>query len=91
MWICNRDGLSPTAVFEPLRRLILDELQKTRAERMQQGFLFSASHLNFLWDQAMQQGIMKSPRTSIDCLQVAREKMPVNPALKDCLAEFLEQ
>jgi hypothetical protein len=44
----DRHDLSPRAAFEPLRRTLLDQIQISQDQWMQQGLLFSAQHLNHL-------------------------------------------
>ncbi|KAF7589431.1 hypothetical protein BBP40_004301 [Aspergillus hancockii] len=87
----GRHGLSRTAVYEPLRRLLLDELQDNRSKRQEQGLLFSASHLSFFWDRTLRDGVTRLPPAAIDCLHIAREILPVSELWKGCLSEFLEQ
>lgn len=87
----DRHELSPVAAFDPLRRLLVDELHTSRAQRIQHGLLFSAFHLNFLWNRTLQQCVLTSSTVRIDSLQIARERLPVNTSFSDCLAEFLEQ
>lgn len=85
----DRHGLSPCAAFEPLRRTLLDQIQISRDQRVQQGLLFSARHLNYLWNRTLGGGQLVTPQARIDCLQIAQEKLPVDPALGQRLAEFL--
>jgi hypothetical protein len=85
----DRHDLSPRAAFEPLRRTLLDQIQISRDQRMQQGLLFSAQHLNHLWNRTLCGGQLVAPEARIDCLQIAREKLPVDPSLGHRLAEFL--
>lgn len=85
----DRHDLSPCAAFEPLRRTLLDQIQISRDQRMQQGLLFSARHLNYLWNRTLSGGQLVAPQARIDCLQIAREKLPVDPSLGHRLAEFL--
>lgn len=86
----DRHELSPTAAFDPLRRMLVGELHNSRAQRIQHGLLFSAFHLNFLWNRTLQQCLLASSVARIDCLQIARERLPVKASFKDCLVEFLE-
>lgn len=85
----DRHDLSPRAAFEPLRRTLLDQIQISRDRRMQQGLLFSARHWNHLWNQTLCGGQLVTPQARIDCLQIAREKLPVDLSLGHRLAEFL--
>lgn len=87
----DRHQLSPAAAFEPLHRLLLDDLHISRTRRNEQGLLFSAVHLNFLWNRALQQGFLASRIARVDCLQVARERLPVNPSFQSHLVNYLEQ
>jgi hypothetical protein len=85
----DRHDLSPRAAFEPLRRTLLDQIQISRDQRMQQGLLFSARHLNYLWNRTLGGGQLITPQARIDCLQIAREQLAVDPSLGHRLAEFL--
>ncbi|KAJ5142514.1 uncharacterized protein N7515_001301 [Penicillium bovifimosum] len=87
----DRCGLSPTAAFEPLRRLILNETQEIRAEQSHEGLLFSATHLNTLWTQTLRLEIGPSDATVLDCLEVARENQRLNNITTECLVEFISQ
>jgi hypothetical protein len=84
----DRHDLSPRAAFEPLRRTLLDQIQISRDQRMQQGLLFSAQHLNHLWNRTLCGDQLVTPEARIDCLRIAREKLPVDPSLGPRLAEF---
>ncbi|KAL2783605.1 hypothetical protein BJX66DRAFT_344781 [Aspergillus keveii] len=85
----DRHDLSPPAAFEPLRRTLLDQIQISREQRMQQGLFFSAQRLNHLWNRTLCGGQLVTPEARIDCLQIAQEKLPVDPSLGHRLAEFL--
>jgi hypothetical protein len=64
----DRHDLSPRAAFEPLRRTLLDQIQSSRDQGMQQGLLFSAQHLNHLWNRTLCGGQLVAPEAHIDCL-----------------------
>ncbi|KAJ6033832.1 hypothetical protein N7444_011603 [Penicillium canescens] len=87
----SRRDLSPPAAYEPLRRLILDELQETRMELIQQHMSFSAFHLNVLWSQSFQLCAGNSYHGDLDCLLAARKNFPPTAAIVDCLNEFFSQ
>lgn len=87
----NRFELSPSAVYEPLRRLILEEVQETRMELTQQHLLFSAFHLSALWSQHIQLCLGDWYSDGLDCLLFARKYFPPKTAIVDCLTEYLSQ
>ncbi|KAH8430135.1 uncharacterized protein LDX57_007805 [Aspergillus melleus] len=84
----GRHQLSPSALYASLQRLLLDGLQDSRAELIQQGLLFSAVHLKFMWNRCLGQSLLH-PDTRINCLSIARERLPVPFAFHDGLAELL--
>ncbi|CAG8272590.1 unnamed protein product [Penicillium salamii] len=84
----GRFDLSPPAAYEPLRRLVLNEIHEIRIELSNHQLLFSASHLNALWSQHVQLG---AGDTYLDCLMAARKNFPPTPAIVDCLMEFVSQ
>ncbi|KAH8430231.1 uncharacterized protein LDX57_007900 [Aspergillus melleus] len=84
----DRHQLSPSALYAPLQRLLLDGLQDSRAERIKQGLLFSAVHLKFMWHRCLVQSLLH-PVAQINCLSLARERLPVPFAFHDGLAELL--
>ncbi|KAL2801491.1 hypothetical protein BJX63DRAFT_438836, partial [Aspergillus granulosus] len=71
----DRHQLSGPALFAPLRRLLLDELEHSRTELMQRGLLFSAVHLAFLWRRSLRETFGPTA-LRIDCLYFARERLP---------------
>lgn len=85
----DRRDLSPCAAFELLRRTLLDQIHRSREQRVQQGLLFSARHLSYLWHRTLAGGQLLTPQARIDCLRIARETRPVDPSLGQRLAEFL--
>lgn len=87
----DRYELSPTAAFEPLRRLILNGTQDIRVEQNRQGLSFSATHLNTLWTRTLRLGIGSSDAAGLDCLEVARENHRLNNITTECLVEFINQ
>ena len=87
----DRYELSPTAAFEPLRRLILDEMQISQTKRIQQGIFFSACHLNVLWSRTLKFQMESTYAVELDCLREARENQQVKPRMTECLREFLSQ
>ncbi|KAH8430168.1 uncharacterized protein LDX57_007838 [Aspergillus melleus] len=84
----DRHQLSPSALYAPLQRLLLDRLQDSRAELMKQGLLFSAVHLKFMWNRCLAQSLLH-PAARINCLSLSRERLPVPFAFHDGLAELL--
>lgn len=89
--LCDCHQLSPAAAFEPLRHLLLDDLQASQTHRTEQGLLFSAVHLNFLWNQTLQQGLLVLHMARVNCLQITRERLPVDPSFQGHLVNYLEQ
>ncbi|KAJ6175004.1 hypothetical protein N7485_004809 [Penicillium canescens] len=87
----DRYELSPTAAFEPLRRLILNEIQDIRVEQSRQGLSFSAIHLTTLWTRTLRLELGTSESSILDCLQVARENHRLNNITTECLVEFIKQ
>ncbi|KAE8384152.1 hypothetical protein BDV23DRAFT_191948 [Aspergillus alliaceus] len=87
----GRHSLSPKAAYEPLRRLLLNELAVDRSERKAHGLLFSASHLRFLWGRTLRDGVLTLPTASINCLRIAREQLPIRGQWKDGLVELLKR
>jgi hypothetical protein len=87
----DRYELSPTAAFEPLRRLILNGTQDVRTEQNRQGLSFSATHLSTLWTRTLRLEIGSSDAAVLDCLEVARENHRLNNITTECLVEFLNQ
>ena len=87
----DRSELSPTVVFEPLRSLILDEIQEIRKIQKEKCLLISAVYLNTLWDRTLQLQ-MKGPNpTNLDCLLVARGAYIRNKAMVNCFVELQKQ
>lgn len=87
--IRDRDELSPKAAFEPLERLVLDQIQGSQRERVGEGTLFSACHLNVLWSRMLQlprEGLLS---TGLECLQVARENYQKGASMATCIRELL--
>ncbi|KAJ5500664.1 hypothetical protein N7453_009715 [Penicillium expansum] len=84
----DRSELSPTVVFEPLRSLILDEIQEIRKIQKEKCLAISAVHLNALWDRTLQLQ-MKGPNpTNLDCLLVARGAYIRNKSMVNCFVEL---
>ncbi|KAH1969718.1 hypothetical protein KXW88_004608, partial [Aspergillus fumigatus] len=75
----NRHQLSAPVFFGPLQRLLQDELQESRPERLQHGLFFSAVHLNFLWHWALLPGLLHGAAHHIDCLRRAVKRLPLPP------------
>jgi hypothetical protein len=87
----DRHELSPTAAFDPLRLLILNDLQIIQTERVAQGVAFSACHFNTLWSRMIEIPREGANPVTLDCLSVARENHPVDPKMVDCQREFLDR
>ncbi|KAI2884981.1 hypothetical protein CBS63078_11296 [Aspergillus niger] len=86
----GRHRLSGPALFAPLQRQVLDELQLSRTERLQRGLLFSAVHQAFLWHRSLP-GLLHSAAHRVDCLLLSRERLPVSGAFSEGLTELLVQ
>ncbi|XRM38736.1 hypothetical protein ABZX51_002133 [Aspergillus tubingensis] len=86
----GRHRLSGPALFAPLQRQVLDELQLSRTERLQRGLLFSAVHQAFLWHRSLP-GLLHSAAHRVDCLLLSRERLPVSGAFSEGLTELLAQ
>ncbi|KAJ5160980.1 uncharacterized protein N7482_007984 [Penicillium canariense] len=85
----HRSGLSEPVIFEPLRCLIMDQLYEMNTiERTGHNVLFSAIHLNTLWNADLQLQENWQKKLDLDCLQIARGNFPKNIALSNCLVEF---
>jgi len=80
----HRFMLSPKACFEPLRQVLLDQIDMARTEKLEKGVLFSASHLSSLWSRTLDSVMSKPGELPMDCLQVAREGHELN-----CTTEHL--
>lgn len=86
----NREELSDVAAFEPLRRLLLDEIRVTKEAQKANGLEFSALHLLDLWKESLRLYYSKQDGSpNLDCLMFAREGR--NAAIYECLAEFLKE
>ncbi|KAJ5082778.1 hypothetical protein N7532_011821 [Penicillium argentinense] len=85
----RRSGLSELVVFEPLRRLIMDQLYEMHTiEQTGHNVLFSAMHLNALWSAGLQLQEYWPKQRDFDCLRIARESFPEDIALSKCLVEL---
>jgi hypothetical protein len=87
--IRDRCELSPRAAFEPLERLILDQIQVAQIGRIEAGTLFSAYHLNALWNRMFQLPREVLLSTGLECLRVARENYQEGTAMTACIQELL--
>lgn len=86
----HRLMLSPKAAFEPLRRVVLDQVQISRTERIQQGLSFSSLHLCALWSRTLELEMGSPGKMTLDCLQFARESHMLNLVSADHLVRFLD-
>ncbi|KAI2791711.1 hypothetical protein POX_c04583 [Penicillium oxalicum] len=88
----SRAELSDAAAFEPLRSLLLEDIQAVHEDRRANGLVFSAFHLRALWDASIRSHERIDPRhANLDCLSVARETRHASSVMLDCLAEFRRQ
>lgn len=82
-------GMSELVIFEPLRRLIMDQLYGVDSlEQAGQNVNFSATHLHTLWNADLQLQENWQKKVDLDCLQIARGNFPENIGLSNCLLEF---
>lgn len=82
-------GMSELVIFEPLRRLIMDQLyERDSIEQIGQNANFSATHLYTLWNADLQLQENWQKEVDLDCLQIARGNFPENCGLSNCLVEF---
>lgn len=87
----SRFMLSPRAVFEPLRRVILDQVETIHMEQIRQGLSFSSIHLCALWSRTLELVMANTGNLPLDCLEVARESQKLNLVSVDHLVRFLGQ
>ncbi|KAF9890703.1 hypothetical protein FE257_005569 [Aspergillus nanangensis] len=95
----DRHQLSPSALYAPLQRLLLNTLQDNRVERIQQGLLFSTVylklfstvHLNFMWQKCLPSSLLRSAARPIPCLSLARERLPVPTGFENGCTELLRE
>jgi hypothetical protein len=81
--------MSELVIFEPLRRLIMDQLyERDSIEQTGQNANFSATHLYTLWNADLQLQENWQKEVDLDCLQIARGNFPENSGLSNCLVEF---
>lgn len=86
----DRFALSPTARFEPLRRMLSEKLLLARNQQADNGSAFSADHLYALWERTLQLEIGKQESSMIDCFAIARENHRMNSISKTHIKSFLE-
>lgn len=87
----HRTNLSDAVAFEPLRRLLLDQIHAIRVEQNPSCPPFSAYHLNALWKQSLNLYGQRLGGSYFDCLSVARRNFPQDSSLGDHLLEFGHQ
>jgi hypothetical protein len=87
----DRSALSSNVAFEPLRRLVLDEVQGIRKAQRENCLSISAVHLNSFWDRTLQLQMKGSIPSNLDCLSVARGAHTSDKAITSCLVEFRNQ
>ncbi|OGE47359.1 hypothetical protein PENARI_c048G11836 [Penicillium arizonense] len=87
----DRSKLSPSVAFDPLRSLILDQIQQIRSLQKEKCLSFSAVHLNALWGRGLQLRMGSSNPASLDCLLVAREGFKRKAAMASCFVELQSQ
>lgn len=84
-----RCNLSDTVAFDPLRTLIVEQLHTIHAEQESTCRLFSASHLNAVWQSNVQVHGQRLNASRFDLLAQARIGYPKNESMGDCLLQFL--
>jgi hypothetical protein len=87
----DRSKLSPSVTFDPLRSLVLDQIQEIQSLQKERCLSFSALHLNALWDRGLQLRMRSPTPASLDCLLVAREGFRRKTAMASCLVELKTQ
>lgn len=89
----SREGLSEAVAFEPLRRLLLDEVRIVKDAQRINGLEFSAIHLQALWRETLRlyNHAQDGRPLVLDCLLFARAGRAPNTAIRECLGEFLSQ
>ena len=87
----DRSKLSPSVAYDPLRSLILDQIQQIRSLQKENCLSFSAVHLNALWGRGLQLRMGSSNPASLDCLLVAREGFKRKAAMASCFVELQSQ
>lgn len=85
----NRHMLSLKVAFEPLRRVVLDQVQVSRTELIEQGLSFSSLQLCTLWNRTLELKMGTPGDLALDCLQVARESHKMNSFSAEHLVRFL--
>ncbi|KAJ6171506.1 hypothetical protein N7470_000573 [Penicillium chermesinum] len=69
----DRQMLSPTARFDPLRRALSTSLHVAQRRWSENGIAFSAAHLYALWERTIQLEVGTAVHSALDCLAIARE------------------
>ena len=89
----SREGLSDAVAFEPLRLLLLDEVQVVKKAQKTDSLEFSAIHLQALWHETLRlyNHAQGGCPPVLDCLLFARAGRAPNTAIGECLGEFLSQ
>ncbi|KAL6229143.1 hypothetical protein BDW75DRAFT_250095 [Aspergillus navahoensis] len=82
----NRDGLSPSGQFEPLRQQLVQELDHAHITRSQAHLLFSAVHLEWIIRKSLIH-TTQWPTTPFNCIQACRADRLRNDAT---IARYLE-
>ncbi|KAJ6050176.1 uncharacterized protein N7446_005585 [Penicillium canescens] len=85
----NRHMLSLKSAFEPLRRVVLDEVQISRTELIEQGLSFSSLQLCTLWNRTIELKMGSPENSALNCLKVARESHKMNFVTMEHLVRFL--
>ena len=89
--IRDRSELSPSVAFDPLRSLVLEQIQEVRSLQKEKCLSFSAVHLNALWGRGLQVRMGSSNPANLDCLLVAREGYKRKTAMISCFIELKTQ
>lgn len=85
----NRHILSSKAAFEPLRRVVLDQVQSSRTELIEHGLSFSSLQLCTFWNRTIELKMGSSEDLALNCLKVARESHKMNVVTMEHLESFL--
>lgn len=88
--ICHVRSTEPleTGMWVQLEKVIMVKLQSVRKEREEKSMLFSATHLNAFFEQALQQ-INTILEGAFDYIQISRLHNPVDGAIAFHISEFL--
>lgn len=85
----DRALLSPVSRFEPLRRLLSQELDEAYLARRQAHELFSAIHLDWIWRKSLRH-VARQPTAPFDCIRACHPDQPPEDQASRYLRLFLD-